>query len=176
VSTSSKPESAGSSRNLIIAAVVVAVLLVGYCATRVASSARSIVTAAAGIASRMDTTHHVAAGSAVYLGDTKVADIIKVVVIHADTSTPASPARSKMDSTIQAGLRQETVVYSTSAPATPDLASQLGDAQQVTGQIEGTYDDPSPVKITVSRAAAPTTSLPHAQLMIAGRRQPIGVY
>jgi hypothetical protein len=173
VSTSSKPDSVVNARNITIAVVVLAILLVGYCATRVASVARTMVEATKGLQSRMDTTHHVAAGSAVFLGDTKVADIIKVVVIHADTSTPAS-ARGKLDSTVQAALRQETVMYSIAQPA-PDVSAQLNDIMLV-GKIDGTYDDTIPVQIVLSRRTQAATSLPPVQLIVPGRRQPISVY
>jgi hypothetical protein len=172
VSAPAKPESSGT-RNIIIGAVVVVLLGVGYCATKVASVARSAVSAAKGIQARMDTTHHVASGSGVYLGDAKVADIVKVVVIHADTSAPASAAHG-VDSAIQAALRQETVVYSTSTPTSTD-ASQLGDLLLV-GHIDGSYDADAPVKITLSRRASATGGLAPVQLMVPGRRQPISVY
>jgi hypothetical protein len=175
VSASSKPESSGTTRNIIIAVVVVAVLLLGYCATKVASIARTVVASTEGIRARMDTTHHVASGSAVYVGDTKVADIIKVVVIHADTSTPAAAAHGALDSTLQAGLRQETVLYSSSAPAGADATSQLGDVL-LTGHVEGTYDSDAPVKITLSHRTGAATSVAPIQLVIPGRRQPISVY
>jgi hypothetical protein len=173
VSTSSKPDSVVNTRNIIIVVVVLAILLVGYCATRVASVARTMVDATKGIQARMDTTHHVAAGSAVFLGDTKVADIIKVIVSHADTSTPAS-ARGKLDSTIQAGLRQETVIYSIAQPA-PDVSTQLNDVTLV-GKVDGTYDDTVPVQIVLSHRTQAATSLPPVQLLVPGRRQPISVY
>jgi hypothetical protein len=172
VSAPSQPESSGSNRNIIIAVVVVVLLLAGYCATRVASVAHTIVGAAGGMAARTDTTHHVAAGSAVYVGDTKVADIVGVVVIHADTTTPTTPARGAADSMLKAALRQETVIYSTSAPSA-DAAKQLND---VIGHIDGTYDADAPVKITLSPRTSVATSLPPVQLAVPGHPQPIGVY
>jgi hypothetical protein len=172
VSASSQPESSGSNRNIIIAVVVVVLLLAGYCATRVASMAHTIVGAAGGMAARTDTTHHVPAGSAVYVGDTKVADIVKVIVIHADTTTPTTPARGKADSTLQAALRQQTVIYTASAPGADGLA-RLND---VIGHIDGTYDGDAPVKITASPGAVSMSALPPIQLVVPGRRQPISVY
>jgi len=174
VSTASQPESSGTTRNIIIAAVVVVLLLVGYCATRVAGVARSVVDQAKGIQARMDTTHHVAAGSAVFLGDTKVADIVKVIVIRADTSTPAKPTHGALDSTVQLALRQQTVVYTAAAPA-PSDASQLSDVLLI-GKVDGTFDTDTPVKITLSRRTGAGTMIPSVQLIIPGRRQPISVY
>jgi hypothetical protein len=180
VSTSSQPRSSGggSSRTIIVAAVVVVVLvLIGYCAKRVASLAHVVggaVTAAAGMQARMDTTHHVAAGSAVYLGDTKVGDIVKVVVIRADTTPPAASSGA-IDSTVQAALRQRTVLYTASQPEGADVASKVGDIMLV-GQVDGTYDTDTPVKITLSKRTAVNTAIPPAQLIVPGRRQPISVY
>jgi hypothetical protein len=173
VSTQSQPESFLSTRNIIIAVVVIALLLVGYCATRVASLAHTVVDASKGMAARTDTTHHVAPGSAVFLDDAKIADIVNVVVIRADTS-PAPPTHGAADSILTAALRQKTVVYSIARPASPALLAQLNDLTLV-GQIDGTYDDSVPVQITLShRAVAP--GMPPTQLAVPGRSQPIRVY
>lgn len=176
MSATPQPESSGNARNIIIAVVVIALLLVGYCATRVVSVARTIVGSAQGIAARSDTTHHVAAGSAVYLGDTKLADIVKVIVIHPDTTTPAKQAHGVLDSTIQAALRQGSTVYTTAQP-TADAAAQLKDFTLI-GNVEGTYDSDTPVKITLTHrtTASTTPSIPPVQLIVPGRQQPISVY
>jgi hypothetical protein len=133
--------------------------------------AHTIAGAAGSMAARMDTTHHVAAGSAVYVGETKVADIIKVVIVHADTS-PSTPARGAADSALKAALRQEMTIYSTSAPGA-DAGSQFNN---VIGHIDGTYDADAPVKITLSPRTGVATVLPPVQLMVQGRPQPIPVY
>jgi hypothetical protein len=150
--------------------------LVGYCAKSVASLGHTVIATARGIASRTDTTHRVAPGSAVYLGDTKVADIVRVIVIHADTSTATRPSGSGVDSVVAASLRGEHAVYVSATPD-PGVAPQLRDIHLV-GQITGTYDDTVPVRITLGKAPAGTapTSLPPVQLQIPGRQQAILVY
>jgi hypothetical protein len=172
MSTASNPESDHTVRNVIIGIVVVVVLGLGYCATRVAKMASTMAGSLKGIQARTDTTHHVAPGSAIFLAGTKVGEIVKVVVVHADT-TPAPATHGMADSLLQAGLRQETVLYTAAAP-TPDVAAQLNDIALV-GHKDGTYDDSIPVQITITRRTNEPTLAP-AQLMIPGRRQPISVY
>jgi hypothetical protein len=172
VTTPAQPQSSNTVRNLIIGAVVVVVLGVGYCATRVAKVAGTLAGSLTGIQARMDTAHHVAPGSAVFLGGAKVADIVKVVVIRADT-TPAPVTHGTADSLLHAGLRQQTVLYTASAAA-PALASQLGDLLLV-GHVDGKYDDTVPVQITLTRRTTEGALAP-GQLVVPGRRQPISVY
>jgi hypothetical protein len=176
MATQSSPESSTSNRIIIIAVVVLVLALVGYCATRVASLSHTVIAAARRMQSRRDTTHHVAPGSAVYLGDAKVADIVRVVVIHADTSTPKQPAGGTVDSTVAAILRSEHAVYSASSPA-PAVAAQLNDPRLI-GQITGTYDDTVPVRITLGQAPAgtnPMSLMTTVQLHVPGRTQDIAL-
>jgi hypothetical protein len=164
-----------STRYIIIAIVVLALLAIGYCFNRVAHVASSVVGAAQGMQSRMDTTHHVAPGSAVYLGDTKVADIMKVVVVHADTSPRTAPYKNAFDSVMHEALRHGMVLYYSATP-TPDDAGKVIDNTLV-GHITGTYDSDSAVKITLApRAGAPVTDIPPGQLNIPGRARPIPIY
>jgi hypothetical protein len=172
MSTASNPESDHTVRNVIIGIVVVVLLGLGYCATRVAKVASTMAGSLKGIQARSDTTHHIAPGSAVFFNGAKVGDIVKVVVIHADT-TPAPATHGTADSLLQAGLRQETVLY-TATITDPAVTAQLEDFALV-GHRDGTYDDSIPVQITVSRRTNEPGLAP-AQLLIAGRHQPISVY
>jgi hypothetical protein len=180
MSTPAQPSSSGSSRPFIIAAVILVLLLVGYCAVKVVSLGRTyghtVMDAAKGLQARTDTTHHVASGSAVYLGDRKIVDIVRVVVIHADTTTPATPTRGTLDSVMQAALRQQTVIYSSAPPASGADSAALN-VRKLVGHVEGTFDADTPVKITLTRdTTLGTFSMPPVQLAIPGRRAPINVY
>jgi hypothetical protein len=172
MSTASNPESDHTVRNVIIGIVAVVLLGLGYCATRVASLTHTMIGAAQGIQGRMDTTHHVAPGSAVFLNGTKIADIAAVVVIRADT-TPAPATHGIADSVLQATLRQETVVYTVTA-TTPAVAAQLSDLTLI-GHKDGTYDDSIPVQITLTHRSG-AASLAPVQLKVPGRSLPISVY
>jgi hypothetical protein len=176
MATQSSPDSSSSNRIIIIAAVVIVLALVGYCAKRAASLAHTVLGAARSMQSRMDTTHHVAPGSAVYLGDAKVADIVRVVVFHADTSAPTQPAGGTVDSAVAAVLRSEHAVYYASTPA-PAVAAQVKDLRLI-GQITGAYDDTVPVRITIGPAPAGTNPMSlttSIQLHVPGRGQDIAV-
>jgi len=180
MSTPAQPASSGSNRPFIIAAVVIVLLGVGYCAVKVVGVVRSVghtfADAQRGMLARTDSTHRVAPGSAVYVGDQKVADIVRVIVIHADTTTPATPPRGTIDSAMQAALRKQLIIYVAAAPTS--VADSLAlDDRKVIGHVEGTFDADAPVRITLAHdTATPAFSLAPVQLRVPGRTVAINVY
>ena len=155
---------AKETKFLIYGVIAVAVLILGYCTVKAVQIGR----AAAGMAQRMDTSHQVPSGSAVYLDKTSIAPLTKVVVIHGDTGQASQRS-------VTAALHHQMVMY-TAGPSDSATTARVANMQPVYGLMYGRYDGTDPVRIELNQGIMQTTTLPDGMLMVPGRRQGIPLY
>jgi len=171
---------AKETRIVVIGLIGLAVLIVGYCGVKAVQIGRTAYGLAqregASLKSRMDSTFHVQDGSAVYLDNTSIAPIARVVVIHGDTGL-TSQNKGAAESTMVAALRHEMVMYTAGVPTDSAAAARVAAMRPVYGLMHGRYDSANPVRIDVTSGVFPTTGkLPDGMLMIQGRREGIPLY
>jgi hypothetical protein len=155
---------AKETRIVVYGLIALGVLIVGYCGVKAVQIGRE----ATGMVQRMDTTFHVAEGSAVYLDKASIAPITRVVVIHGDTGQAARRS-------VTAALRHEMVMYTAGAPTDAAAAARLAGMQSVYGLMQGRYDGTDPVRIELTEGVSQAT-LPDGMLMLPGRRQGIPLF
>jgi hypothetical protein len=161
-----------TGRTFIIAAVVTVILFLAY-----RSCTHAVGKIVSNVASHLhvDSTHHVAPGSAVYTDNgAKVADIASVTIMRADSPGSVFGIRA-MDSIAKLMLRG-MVLYRAPEPTDPAVAAEVDHDRTLTARIEGSYADTTPVRITLDKQPHSPGVLPTAFLTFPDRRQPIPVY
>ena len=155
---------AKETRIVVFGLIALGVLIVGYCGVKAVQIGRE----ATGMVQLMDTTFHVADGSAVYLDKASIAPLTRVVVIHGDTGQAAQRS-------VTAALQHEMVMYTAGAPTDPAAASRVAAMRSVYGVMHGRYDGADPVRIELTEGMVAAT-VPDGILTIPGRPRGIPLY